>query len=193
MFLIRHASLDLLGETLCGRMPDMHLNERGREEARRLTRHLADCHLSAIYASPLPRARETAAPLANHHGLAIEITAGLNEIDFGSWTGRRFAALSQDPRWRHWNERRGAARPPGGESMREVQSRAVEAIEEARQLADDGALAFVSHGDVLKAIVAFYIGVSLDDILRFELLPASVTTLVDDGDIRLLRLNEVAP
>lgn len=132
--LIRHGTIDLLGHTLAGHAPDVHLNARGKVEAERLAERIAHLPLSAIYTSPLERAQETAWPLAARFGLDLRISAGLDEIDFGDWTRRTFAELEPLPEWQRWNSARSEARAPGGESMGEVQSRVVAAIERLARL-----------------------------------------------------------
>lgn len=115
----------------------------------------------------------------------------MNEIDFGDWTGRSFASLKDDPYWRRWNTERDTERPPGGESMREAQQRAIHCVERMAEEYPDSAVVAVSHADVIKAVVAGVIGLSLDAHARFEIAPASLTTLLFwRGGAKLLRMNE---
>jgi probable phosphoglycerate mutase len=115
----------------------------------------------------------------------------LIEIDFGAWNGRRFDSLQGDPEWQRWNAHRGAARPPGGESMGEVQGRTMRWATHAAGRHPDAAIVAVSHGDVIKAMVAAVLGLPLDHYARFDIDPASLTTIIlwRDG-ARLLRMNE---
>mgnify|MGYP002622637437 CR=1 FL=1 len=192
VFLIRHAAHGLVGNVLCGRMPAVHLDDSGRCQAALLARHLACEKLAAIYSSPLPRARETAAPIAERSGLDVRTCDALNEIDFGGWTGRSFASLEDDPHWRRWNAERDAERPPAGESMQEAQHRAVRCVERMAEAHPEAAIAAVSHADVIKAVVAAVLGLPLGAHARFEIAPASLTTLLLwPGGARLLRMNEV--
>jgi broad specificity phosphatase PhoE len=103
--LVRHAHVDAVGNSLAGRRDGVHLSEQGRREAAELARWLAGERIDRIYSSPLERARETAAELADGRTLRVEPTAQWTEFDFGEWTGRSFAELDGDPRWR----RQGAA------------------------------------------------------------------------------------
>ena len=193
--LVRHAAHDLVGRVLTGRMPGVNLGEEGRAQAQALAGRLAQEKIAALYTSPMERARETAEPIAGRLGLAAGIAPGLDEIDMGEWTGRRFDELDSDPRWATWNAARGTARTPGGESMVEVQSRALAELHRLRAKHVDETVAIVSHADVIKAVVAACLGLSLDAILRFEVSPATVSrVLLGDWGARVWSVNEaVAP
>jgi probable phosphoglycerate mutase len=193
-FLVRHAVHDRVDSTLVGRMEGVGLGAAGRAQAEALAARLAREPIAELHSSPQRRARETAAPIALRLGLAVEVCAAIDEIDFGDWTGRDFGALADDPAWRLWNERRGAARPPGGESMAEVQVRAVAHLRRAAAAHPGGAVALVSHGDVIKAMVMDALGLPLDAHWRLDIAPASVSVLaLWPGGARLLRLNEILP
>jgi probable phosphoglycerate mutase len=156
-----------------------------------LARRLRPVGLAAVYSSPLERARETASIIGAGAGIEPMIEDALTEIDFGEWNGRRFDALQDDLEWRRWNACRGTARPPGGESMSEVQARIMRWAEQAAEQHPDAAVLAVSHGDVIKSMVAAVLGLPLDHYARFEISPASLTTITlwRDG-ARLLRMNE---
>jgi broad specificity phosphatase PhoE len=191
--LVRHASHDLLGRVLAGRMPGVHLNARGRREAAWLRDRLAGPggRPDVLVTSPLERSLETAGPIASALRLTPQVEPALGEMAFGEWTGRSFEELERVPAWRSFNVCRSAARVPGGETMLEAQARAVSALERLRECYGDATLAIVSHGDVLRAAVAHYLGLSIDLLHRFEIEPASITTLhVSAQDARLIRLNE---
>lgn len=179
--LIRHASHDLLGKALAGRAPGLHLNAQGVREAERLASRLEGVRLHALYTSERERSRETAAPLASRQTLAPQVSAGVDEIDFGEWTSREFHTLAADPEWSVWNSRRSLARIPGGETIEIAQSRMVA---ELRRLADrhpEQTVAVVSHCDVIKCAVASYLGMSLDHLERFEIEPSSISIIVTGG------------
>ena len=193
VFLVRHAAHDRVDRVLCGRMPGVGLGEAGRRQAEALARHFTAGGVGAVWTSPLQRARETAEPIAARLGLAARTSDALCEIDFGAWTGRSFDELRDEPRWRRWNEERGSERPPGGESMAEAQARAMEEVERARAEHPDGQVVLVSHGDVIKAVLAGALGLSLDAHARFEISPGSVSALaVWDGGRKVLSMNEAA-
>jgi probable phosphomutase (TIGR03848 family) len=188
--LVRHATCDPVGRSLAGRAPGVHLNADGRAQARRLAERLATSPIAAVYSSPLERARETAAALAEPAGLAVETHAGLDEMEYGAWTGCTFAALAADERWRRFNTFRSTTRPPGGETMQEAQVRAVAALVALAERHGDAVVAAVSHADVIKAVVAHVAGVPLDLAYRLEVSPASVSVVtLDAEDARLLALN----
>jgi broad specificity phosphatase PhoE len=191
-FLIRHGTHSLLGNTLAGRMAQVHLNPEGRQQAERLAERLAGEALDLISVSPLERAQETAAPVARRTGAALETSDAVNEVEIGAWTGRRFDALASDPRWQAWNETRSTARAADGESMREVQERAVAHLETLRARFPAGRVAVVSHCDVIRPILLHHLGLSLDLYHKIEIDPGSLSTLVvGDWGARILSLNEV--
>jgi probable phosphoglycerate mutase len=191
LILVRHAAHIHLNVTLSGRMPGVPLSEAGRAQAERLAARLAKRGLSAVRSSPLDRARETAAAIAEAAALTVDTTEGLQEIDFGEWTGRRFDALAGDPEWDGWNARRATTRPPGGESMAEAQARIVTHLHATAREHDGETVVLVSHADMIRAVVAHVLGLELDNLLRFDIDPASATTLTwGDGWARLIALNE---
>jgi broad specificity phosphatase PhoE len=191
--LARHGEHDQVDRTLCGRMPGVTLNARGREQARAAGRRLASLQPLRILTSPLERARETAEIIAEETGCPIENAEALQEIDCGEWAGKAFDDLHRDPRWKDWNEARSVTRPPGGEMMIEVQARVVSYLERLRRLYQSARLVLVSHSDVIKAAILFHLGMSLDLFSRIELAPGSVSTLiVGDWGAKLVSLNETS-
>ncbi|MCL5745502.1 MAG: histidine phosphatase family protein [Acidobacteria bacterium] len=189
-FLIRHAENDYVGRRLAGWSPDVHLNEEGRAQAGRLADRLANTGISVLYSSPLERALETAAPLAERLGLEVQIRDALGEIRFGEWTGHYIEDLRQDPLWQHYNAFRSSTRAPGGESMLDVQLRIVTEIESLRRQHTDGTIAIVSHGDAIRAAVLHYAGIPLDLMHRIEISTASVSVIsVEDHGPQVLGLN----
>ncbi|WP_230530185.1 histidine phosphatase family protein [Microvirga roseola] len=190
--LVRHAAHDRVGTVLCGRMPGVTLGALGRSQAQRLAERLAREDVACIRTSPLERARETAEPIAERVGLTPEACEAIMEIEFGSWTGKNFEALADDPRWRSWNNARSVSRPPGGETMLEAQIRIVGAIEELRALHPGRRIVLVSHGDVIKAALLYHLGLPIDACSRIEVEPASISTLaVGEWGSKVLRMNEV--
>ena len=191
LFLLRHAAHDRVGSILCGRMPGVSLGETGRSQAILLAARMARENLSAVYSSPLERARETAAPIAAALHRPIECAPGMTEIDFGAWTGRSFATLEGDPAWLRWNTARATAGVPGGETMRQAQERAVAQAEALRAAHPEGRIAVISHADIIKAVLAHYLRLNLDDLLRFDIAPASLSALaLWDGGGKVLCMNE---
>jgi probable phosphoglycerate mutase len=192
--LIRHAAHDNVGDYLAGRMAGVCLGETGRAQASRLARHMAARPLAAICCSPRERTLETAKPIAiacNRE--KITIRQELDEIDFGAWSGKTFEELSQDADWLTWNSQRQQARTPGGETMLDVQQRVVSLMQQLRKRYQNQSVALVSHADVIKAAVCKVLGLPLGDCFRFDIDPASITTVVSgDWGSKLIRLNEAA-
>lgn len=188
--LVRHALCDPVGQSIAGRSPGVHLNEAGRVQAARLAERLSEFPIEAVFSAPLERARETAAPLADRLGVSVRAIDALNEIDFGEWTGCALGELSGQPTWTRFNTLRSVTRVPGGESMLEVQARAVSAVEEIRRMVPEGQCAIVSHGDVIRSLVAHCAGIPLDLMLRLEISPASVSVLrITDHEISVRAVN----
>ena len=189
--LVRHASHGLLGGALAGRLQGVALDERGRTEAKELAQRLAHLPIAAIYASPQHRARETAAPLAEKLGLDVRVESAIDEIDFGDWTGKRFDELESEPHWRAWVDTRSVAQPPNGERFVDVRQRMISGMQRLRAAHPDQTVALVSHGDVIKAALAHVMRISLDDLERFDLAPASVSVIAaGEGWARVELVND---
>lgn len=179
--LVRHAAHDWLGRGVPGRMSGVALNAQGVREAAELAQRLNGRPIHFIYSSPRRRARETAAPLARERGLPVEIESAFDEIDFGDWTGRTYQELDTGhPDWQQWVKHKGAASAPGGESYAVVQDRVLGGIERLRRIHPSETVVVFSHGDVIKAALAGFLGLALDNVERFEIAPASVS-VVDTG------------
>ncbi|HVE54500.1 MAG TPA: histidine phosphatase family protein [Ramlibacter sp.] len=186
--LVRHAAHDWLGRGFAGRLPGVSLNAEGQRQAAALVDRLAAFPLDAIHSSPQQRTRETAEPIAAARGLPVRVEPGVDEIDFGAWTGRTFDEVRGDPAWTPWVERRGSARPPGGERFADVPRRAMEALQRLAQGHPQGHVLVVSHADVLKAVVAQVLGFPLDRLEQFDIAPASLTLLELGAGWQKLRL-----
>jgi probable phosphoglycerate mutase len=189
--LIRHGTNDLVDRAIAGWMPGVHLNQEGQAQAERLAERLGETEIAAIYSSPLERAYETAEPIARRRGLPVQICPGFGEIQFGDWTGHSLEDLADVPGWRHFNSFRSGTRVPGGELMLEVQARTVAELDRLREQHPKETVVVVSHGDIIKAVVAHYAGIPLDLFQRIEISPASVSILtLDESGPRLLRIND---
>jgi broad specificity phosphatase PhoE len=173
--LIRHASHALLGHAIVGRLPGVQLSPRGLREAEALACRLEGWPIQALYSSPLERARATAAAIADRLRLEVQLADDLNEIDYGRWTNRTLADLREMPEWRRFNLFRSGSRVPGGEKVVEVQQRMLQLIERLCFAHPEQTVALVSHGDPIKATLAYYLGVPLDLFGRIELSPASLS------------------
>jgi probable phosphomutase (TIGR03848 family) len=197
VLLIRHGrtSANSAG-VLAGWTGGLGLDEAGQAQARDVAERLRGLPLAAVVSSPLQRCQETAAALVAGRDLAVRSDDGLAECRYGSWTGRALRELAKDPLWRVVQDQPSAARFPGGESLGEMQARAVQAVrrhdEQVSRDHGPGAVwAAVSHGDVLKAVLADALGLHLDLFQRIVLDPGSVSVVrYTAGRPFLLRSNE---
>jgi probable phosphoglycerate mutase len=187
LYLIRHGEHTLPPGTLAGRLPGVYLSERGKAQARALARRLERVKLAVVYASPIDRTRQTAEFIAAPHGLPVSVLEAAIEIDFGGWEGKTFDELEGDPHWRWWNERRSLARCPGGESMMEAQARIVDELGAVARRCDGLDVAVVSHGDIIKAAVTWWLGMPLDLLLRFDIAVGSLTVVEFEAGAPMLR------
>ena len=194
-FLVRHAAHDNVGSFLAGRSPGIVLGEAGQAQAARLAERLRRERIAAIHASPRERTQQTAKAIAGACGVpTVETAEALDEIDFGEWSGKTFAELDGDPLWRRWNSERALAQTPAGEAMSDVGRRILGLMETLAAQAADANLVLVSHADVIKAAVCLVLDLSFDAWPRFDVSPASITTLLArDGNARLVTLNEIVP
>ena len=187
--LVRHGSYALLDTALGGRA-DHLLNQQGRAEAVHVGRVLANRKPIAVVSSPVARARETAVQIAAVVGQPVVLEPGFAEVDFGAWTGTSFSALASDTAWREWNTFRSTARVPGGEAMLTVQARAIAAMLRLAEVWPVGEVIIVSHADVIKAVLAHFLGSPLDLLRRMEIAPGSTSRIRLLGDdARVLDMN----
>jgi probable phosphoglycerate mutase len=191
ILLVRHAAHVEMGRILSGRRRDVALSREGLEQAEIVADLLSIEPLAAVYASPRERAYYTARTLAEPHDLKVEIVDALDEVDFGDWTGSTFDQLEGDPAWSAWNEARGSARPPSGESMVEAVARAVAALAEIAAEQKGRMIACVSHCDIIRGVIAYHLGLPLDHMLRFDVDPASVSRIaLGAWGARIMTVNE---
>lgn len=190
-YLIRHGMVDPVGVFIAGRAPGIHLNDLGRHQVALLAQEFSeDPKLAGIYSSPLERTRETAQAIAEKQDLDVLIEPAFHELDYGDWTGKNFAELAGSPQWNLYNSGRSTTRIPGGETMIEAQSRAIQGLERLALAHDQGKLAIVSHGDVIRLILLYCLGMSIDLIHRLVIEPASVSVIrLGPGEVHLERMN----
>lgn len=190
LLLLRHATTENTGKRLSGWTPGVHLGSQGVEEARALAERLTPVEIHAIYSSPLERCQETAAAVADRRGLKVATVEDLGEVRFGDWTGKELSELAKTDLWRTVQFHPSGARFPDGESIHEMQTRAVLACERLRAAHPGETVAVCSHADVIKAVVAHYLGMHLDLFQRLVVTTASVTALGFGPVPYLLRLND---
>lgn len=177
-YLVRHGTNDYLSKhLLAGRLPAVHLNEQGRAEAERLSDTLTSSGIQRIFSSPLERAFQTAEPTAKRLGLQVEIAPEILEIDFGDWTGKAIRDLDRDSGWKNFNLYRSGTRIPNGETMLEAQTRMVAFLEKLQRENSGKTIALFSHGDPIKSVFAYYLGIPLDLFTRIEISPGSYSIL----------------
>ncbi len=177
LLLIRHAPVATTGKVLYGREPGHHITKAGLAAARELARRLGKVDIQAVYCSPLERTRETAARIAEPHGHSPVGEAGLMEVDYGEWTGQELAKLYKMPEWKTVVRQPSRMRFPGGESLAEAQLRGVQVCEELVGRHPDGTIAIVTHSDIIRLVLGFYLGQPLDFLSRLTVSPTSVSVL----------------
>jgi probable phosphoglycerate mutase len=175
IFLVRHATNPNVGRFVTGWLAAISLNEEGRKQAENLVERLESVPFDAIYSSPLERALETAAPLANQRRLSIIKIPELGEVRYGDWQGHPFAELASVELWRRFNDFRSSTAAPGGELMLETQARMVRGLTAIAAAHPGGSVAVFSHGDAIKSALMHILGIPLDFHLRLEIPPASVS------------------
>ncbi|MEJ2550210.1 MAG: histidine phosphatase family protein [Anaerolineales bacterium] len=194
ILLIRHAENDFVKTgKLAGRLPDVHLNARGKLQAEALAEVLRPVRLRAIFSSPLERALETAAPLAAAKKKDVIVRENLGEIHYGKWQGASLKRLYRRKLWRIIQSIPSLARFPEGESFPEAQARIVSELETLRAQygTPKAVIACIFHSDPIKLALAHYIGLPLDLFQRLTISPASISILqVHGAHVRLVGLND---
>ena len=198
LVLIRHAhSQSNASGVLSGRLPNVHLSEKGLKQSQQLSERLGNFAVAQLRVSPMERCFETISPwlndvlLKNSPHFEPIIDPLLNEVDYGSWSGKKLSALSRKKEWRTVQESPSRMYFPDGEGIAQMQSRAMSVVHELAKLPDSKSAVIVSHGDVIKSIVASALGTHLDEFQRIIIDPASVSVLDYSGiKPRVLLLND---
>lgn len=194
ILLIRHGVNDYVKKgLLAGRTPGVSLNKDGQAQAAAVAERLAGETIAAVYSSPLERCQETAAPLAARLSLELRTLEGVKETDCGDWTGQALDELRKQEAWTQVQIFPSGFRFPNGESMLEIQTRIVAALDALQKQHAEQTIAVFSHSDPIKLAVAFYMGMPLDLFQRLEISPASITELdFSPLRVRLVRMNDAA-
>ena len=196
LMLIRHGENDYSKKgRLAGRLPDVHLNDKGKQQADELSKALAGVPIKAIYSSPLERAMETAEPIARAVKLKVIEDAGLLEANVGKWQGQSIRRLALTKQWRIVQQSPSRTGHPEGETFLETQTRIISALDAicARHTPKD-IIACVFHSDPIKLAVAHYIGLPLDRFQSLGCDTGSVTLLaVGNSGAQLIWLNRRPP
>jgi len=184
----------MVGKRLAGRLPDVHLNKNGQEQAVQLAQVLCKAPIKAVYSSPLERAVETAEPLAQALNLPIQMAPGIIELAYGDWQGKTLKQLGRLKLWKVVQEKPSEFRFPKGESFIEVQQRAVAEVERIAAAHEEGDLVVLfSHGDIIRLLVAHYLGMAMDLFQRVSASPASISVVHIDkkGRPHVAHVNQV--
>jgi probable phosphoglycerate mutase len=175
---VRHGQTPSTGKVLPGRAPGLALADTGNAQAQAVADHLRESkNVAAIYASPLQRTRETAAPIGKALGMKVEREKGLLECDFGEWTGQSLAKLRKLPEWKAVQRNPSGFRFPGGESFAEMATRMSTTVDKFRTAHPGKTVIAVSHADPIKAVAATALGVPLDLFQRIDISPCSMTVI----------------
>ena len=198
LVLIRHAHSEAnAAGILSGRLPNVHLSEKGTEQAKRLADRLGYFAISELRISPMERCFETVQPWINQFlapkskGFEPVIDPELTEVDYGSWSGRKLSVLSKNKSWKTVQQTPSRMYFPAGEGIANMQSRAMKSVHEMVSSKKKGAAVIVSHGDVIKSIIASALGMHLDEFQRIIIDPASVSILeYSEMKPRVILLND---
>lgn len=174
-FLVRHAVTDVTGKRLPA--PEVPLSEAGRSQASALAGALSEAPFDAIYASPIRRALQTARAIAKEHETSVDVRPALADVDYGRWVDRPLGSVAKTKLWAKVRTWPSAVRFPDGETIREVQVRALGEIERIAEEVPKGAVCCVSHADVIRLVIAHYLGIHIDLYQRMSIAPASVSLL----------------
>lgn len=176
---VRHGQTPTTGKVLPGRAPGLHLADSGVRQAVKAGERIAALErVAAVYASPMERTRETAAPIAKACKLRVRTHKGLIEADFGKWTGQSLAKLRKLPEWKTVQSYPSGFRFPDGESFPEMQTRMTGAVAELVAAHPGETIVAVSHADTIKAAVAHAAGTPLDLFQRIVVSPCSVSAVM---------------
>ena len=180
--MVRHGKTPSTGKLLPGRAKGLHLSDIGKQEALDVAQRLGNLkNVSAIYASPLERARETAAPTAKLLNQKVIINKGLFECDFGDWTGKELSNLMKLPEWSTVQRAPSTFRFPNGESFTQMQTRMTSTLDALRVKHSGGTVICFSHADPINAAVAHAMGTHLDLFQRIVISTCSVSAVSYSG------------
>lgn len=196
IILVRHGENDWSkSNRLAGHIPGVHLNEAGHRQAQAVAQRLAPLPIHALYSSPVTRCMETAGYIAETHSLTIQELEAVAEVQYGEWEGKKIKKLAKKPLWHAVQFYPSRARFPQGEALREVQFRAIQAIESVAAAHEKEMVVIVSHADIIRLVLAHYLGVHVDLFQRLVISPASASILMlsPDGVVRVVRVNDDGP
>jgi len=184
LVLIRHAHSEAnAAGILSGRLPNVHLSEKGLAQSEQLAVRLGNFPVSNLRISPMERCFDTISPwinsivMPNNPRFEPIIDEEITEVDYGLWSGKKLSILSKNKLWKTVQESPSRMYFPKGEGIAQMQSRAMTSVHEAVSSKAKGSAVIVSHGDVIKSIIASALGMHLDDFQRIVIDPASISIL----------------
>ena len=166
-----------MDDVLFGRVIDAPLDEHGEQQADAIAARLAREGELLIEASPRRRTQQTARAIAKSTHAELLTAPDLDEIDFGRWSGQRFAVLAEDPQWRKWNERRDVACTPAGDSITNVQARIARHLHRMQAAFPSRTIAIVTHAEVIRSALLWILEMPQKAYHKLEISPCSITTL----------------
>ncbi|MFZ1400625.1 MAG: MSMEG_4193 family putative phosphomutase [Candidatus Promineifilaceae bacterium] len=197
ILLVRHGENDWVKKhRLAGWIEGIHLNENGRLQAAAAAERISRLPVKALYSSPVLRCRETAEYIATSQNLPITTLEAVGEVRYGQWEGKKIKKLAKKKEWFTVQFFPSRMKFPGGEALRQVQARGIEALEAlAEQHDEKDTVVVVSHADLIKLVLAHYLGVHIDLFQRIVISPASVSVLhlAPNGLVRVGRINDDGP
>lgn len=195
ILLIRHGENEYVAKgRLAGRLPGVHLNEKGRQQAETVANLLSKAPVKAIYSSPLERCMETAQPLSEKLGLPVIPRDDLLEIDFGSWQDKTLKQLRRRKLWKVVQGNPARMQFPEGETFANAQLRIINELEFlSKEHGPKDMIVCFSHSDLVRLVLAFYLGIPLDLFQRITVSPASISTLhLGEFGARVIHVNHSA-
>lgn len=197
ILLVRHGENDWVKKhRLAGWIEGVHLNENGRQQAAAAADRVSNLPVKALYSSPVLRCRETAEFIATSQNLPLHVLEAVGEVRYGKWEGKKIKKLAKKKEWFTVQFFPSRMKFPGGEALRQVQARGIEALEAlAEQHDEKDIIVVVSHADLIKLVLAHYLGVHIDLFQRIMIAPASVSVLylAKNGVVRIGRVNDDGP
>jgi probable phosphomutase (TIGR03848 family) len=193
VILVRHGENDWVKKhRLAGWIEGVHLNNNGRSQAKDAAKRLAKLPIKSIYSSPVTRCLETAKYIAKPHKLKVIELEEVGEVRYGEWEGKKIKKLAAKPEWHTVQYYPSRFQFPNGEALREVQFRAIQIIEKLSVQHQEDFIIVVSHADLIKLILAHYLGVHIDLFQRIVISPASISVLalMTNGVVRVVRVND---
>lgn len=187
IFLLRHAHSTANAKgILAGRLPNISLSEQGLKQRENLIERVSGANFDQIISSPLQRCIETIKPFVTEPYLADEF----QEVDYGKWTGRRMSSLSRNQQWQDIHKHPASVRFPNGETLPEVQTRALLGLDQVLENKAKNVL-ISTHADVVKVIILHALGTHLNNIDKVSVDNASFSIVEKNGnDYRVIRVND---